>query len=796
MEQFCEALAQEMEIDAWQVAAALELLDGGATIHFVERYRREATGGLDTLQLSRLVERTEIWRAFLARRSAILGLMAGGGILGPEIEARIMAARDMTELEDTYLPYRTRKRNRAMAAREKGLEPLAVLLSEQDPGHDPRALAAKAIEDGADAATPDEALMGARDLLAEFICEDKTIRENLRDLFGREAMVRSNLVPGAEGDPRAMKFRDFFDYAEPLASIPSHRYLALRRAEGRKIVALSIRPDEEAAIDLMRELILVNDSPAAKEVEAAITDCWRRLLGPQLEAEFRTDAQKRSDSFAIGIFAVNVNSLLLAPALGDEPVLALDPGFVSGCKAVVLSRAGDHVEEITVHPNGGSEKRRREAKERLLDMIVRHDIEYVAVGNGSGGRETENYVRSIPDLPPYVKIIPVNENGASIYSVSPVAREELPHLDAQSRGAVSLGRRLKDPLAELVKIDPKAVGVGQYQQDVDQAALKKRLDEVISGCVNYVGADLNTASPQLLARVSGLDLSLARSIVRRRERLGPFRNRQELLEVERMTAKAFEQCAGFLRVRGGDNPLDDTSIHPESYHVVERMAADLNVTVETLLADANLRGHIDQRRYCDGKMGLPGIRTILGQLDEPGRDPRRSFKYTDRTTGYKSLAEIRPGMYLTGPVTNVTDFGAFIDIGLSVNGLIHKSQMAERFVRHPTEVVHVGMEVTAKVLEVDVPRGRLTLTMRSSLTTDAGRPCDETGGGDRLRTRFSPGQLAEAGKAGKGKRQKGPGRGPDVHPGVRIDPGQMPEAVEGDPSAPFNSAFQALNKLI
>lgn len=595
-------------------------------------------------------------------------------------------------------------------ARERGLEPLAQYLFRQEKG-DPVAHAVSFIDPEKQVPDAVSALAGARDILAEQFAEDSGARERLRALFERTAILRSKVASGKEEE--AATYRDYFTWEEPAARIPSHRTLAMFRGENEGMLRLSLRPaDETKAVEVLTRLFVRNDTPCGREVLAAVEDGYARLLAPALETEWRHTLKQKADAEAIRVFAENVRQLLLAPPLGAKIILAVDPGFRTGCKMVCLNREGKLLEYATINPHAGSENVRRESQTVLLDFVRRHAVETVAVGNGTAGRETEQFIRSLPDWPSTLPVVMVSESGASVYSASEVARAEFPDLDLTYRGAVSIGRRLADPLAELVKIDPKAIGVGQYQHDVNQSELKRCLDDVVMSCVNAVGVDVNTASEQLLTYVSGLGPTLARNIVAFRHENGPFISRKALLKVPRLGPKAFEQCSGFLRIRNTKNPLDGSAVHPESYAVVEKMATDVGATVKALMEDAGLRKKVDLSRYIDGRFGLPTLNDIMGELEKPGRDPRASFQPFAFAEGVSTLEDLKPGMRLPGIVTNVTAFGAFVDIGVHQDGLVHISQLADRFVKDPGEIVKVHQEVRVTVLDVDMARKRIALTLR------------------------------------------------------------------------------------
>lgn len=712
-----QRIADELRIRPEQVAAVARLLAEDATVPFIARYRKEATGSLDEVAVTSVRDRLDALRELDKRREAMLGSLEERRLLTDALRAALTAAETMTALEDCYLPYRPKRRTRASMAGERGLAPLAELLLRQDRGVLPEQAAAAYVtppDTEAARAVPDTAaaLAGAGDILAERVAEDATARKRLRSLLARDGVLSAAVVKGKEEE--GAKFRDYFAWEEPAAKAPSHRILALFRGEAEGVLRLRLRPRrEEDALRLLRRMFVLNDSPCGRKVQAAVDDGYRRLLAPALETELRATLKTRADAEAIRVFADNLRTLLLAPPLGARRVLAVDPGFRTGCKIVCLSREGALLEYATVNPHAGSAAARAEAGETVLRLLQAHGAEVAAVGNGTAGRETEQFLRELPGWPAEVPVVPVSESGASVYSASETARAEFPDLDLTYRGAISIGRRLMDPLAELVKIDPKAIGVGQYQHDVNQAALKRCLDDVVISCVNAVGVEVNTASEQLLTYVSGLGPTLAKNIVAWRYKNGPFSSRKELLDVPRLGPKAFEQAAGFLRIREGTNPLDAGAVHPESYPLVEAMARDCGAAVADLMACPELRRSIDLRRYVSGAVGLPTLTDILAELEKPGRDPRPAFKLFSFAEGVHGLEDLRPGMRLPGIVTNVTAFGAFVDIGVHQDGLVHISRLADRFVKNPAEVVSVHQEVTVTVLDVDARRRRIALSMKS-----------------------------------------------------------------------------------
>jgi uncharacterized protein len=711
-------LAQELELKIHQVAATAQLLQGGATVPFISRYRKEATGELDEVQVTAIRDRLEQLAQLDERRAAILGSLKERNLLSEELEKAIVAAGSLAQLEDIYQPFRPKKRTRATVAREKGLEPLAELLWRQDPATDVSAAATAhvghefTLDDGKHTqgkiASIDDALAGARDILAERISDDAAVRERLRGLYREQAVLSSKVSSGKEAE--GVKFKDYFDWKEPLAKAPSHRILALRRGESESFLILRITlPDELAGQAVVESLFVQGKSPAAGQVRLAAQDAFKRLLVPAMETEMRLESKKRADEAAIKVFAENLRELLLAAPLGQKAVLAIDPGFRTGGKVVLLDRQGKLLHHDVVYPD----RHAAEARDKLKGFVDFFKVEAIAIGNGTAGRETEAFVRSLA-LPPSIPVVMVNESGASIYSASEAARAEFPDHDLTVRGAVSIGRRLMDPLAELVKLDPKSIGVGQYQHDVDQLALKRALDDRVVSCVNAVGVEVNTASKQLLSYVSGLNSATAAAIVARRNEQGPFKSRAELLAVPRLGPKAFEQAAGFLRIRDAAHPLDGSAVHPERYPLVERMAADLGATVADLVHDARLRTRIKLENYATDDVGLPTLKDILAELAKPGRDPRRQFEAFSFTEGVNQPEDLKPGMKLPGIVTNVTAFGAFVDIGVHQDGLVHVSQLADSFVKDPAEVVKPQQKVTVTVVEVDLPRQRIALSMRSN----------------------------------------------------------------------------------
>jgi len=707
-QQHLTLVARELGLKPEQVQATARLLDEGCTVPFIARYRKEATGELDEVAIMAVRDRLHQLRELDSRRESILKSLEERGLLSDELKEQLEQAATLTELEDLYLPFRPKRRTRAMKAREKGLEPLALAILAQDPALDPAAEAQAYLDPEKELEEVDQALAGARDIIAELISEDPDTRAAMRRLYEKQAVITSKVIKGEE--EKGAKFKDYFDWSEPALAAAGHRVLAMRRGEKEGHLILRITVPQDEAIALLEQRHLKNHSPAAQQVALALADGFKRLLGPAMETEMRLVTKERAEREAIRVFAENLRELLLAPPLGPRRVLALDPGYRTGCKLVCLNEQGDLLHHDVI--NIMTARQRQEAADKLKALVQRFRIQAIAVGNGTAGRETEALVRSL-ELPGVV-VEMVNESGASVYSASQAAREEFPELDVSLRGAVSIGRRLMDPLAELVKIDPKSIGVGQYQHDVDQGELARSLQDVVVSCVNAVGVEVNTASPQLLAYVSGLGPSLARKMVAYREEHGPFRHRGELMQVPRLGPKAFEQAAGFLRIRDGENPLDASAVHPESYPVVEAMAADLGCRLQELIANQELIRRIDPSRYVDDKVGLPTINDILTELAKPGRDPRRSFEVFSFAEGVNQLEDLEPGMRLPGIVTNVTNFGAFVDIGVHQDGLVHISQMADHFVKDPRQELKVHQRVMVTVLEVDLARRRIALSMRSN----------------------------------------------------------------------------------
>jgi protein Tex len=701
-------VAIELSIDAKQVTSTIELLDEGATIPFISRYRKEMTGSLDEVQIANVRDLMQQYRALEQRREFILNTIEEQGKLTEELRGKIEAAENINQLEDLYLPYKPKRKTRATIAREKGLEPLALFLLEQKSG-DAEAKAEEFVNKEKEVEDAHAALDGARDIIAEMVSEDAPTREELRRLFKESALVRSRVVAGKEQEGE--KFRDYFDWDEKLMNCPSHRMLAMRRGENEGILMLDVAPSADDAMNVLSKKWLKAKNSCAEHVEAALLGSYKRLLQPSLETEFRQLTKELADEKAIEVFAQNLRELLLASPLGQKIVLALDPGFKSGCKVVVLDKQGKLLEHTVIYPHL-PQREVRASEDTLYRLLAKYRVEAISIGNGTASRETEEFVRSMTDIPKDIIITMVNESGASVYSASAAAREEFPDHDVTVRGAVSIGRRLTDPLAELVKIDAKSIGVGQYQHDVDQTLLQKKLDEVVESCVNAVGVELNTTSKQLLAYVSGIGPSLAKAIVDYRNENGPFKSRKDLSEVPRLGSKAFEQAAGFLRVRNSTNPLDKSAVHPESYPIVEKMAKDVGATIEELIESKEKRKLIDAKKYVTDTVGLPTLNDILKELDKPGRDPRKEFEVFKFQEGVNEIKDLREGMRLPGIVTNVTNFGAFVDIGVHQDGLVHISQLADTFVDDPNKIVKVAQKVMVTVTEVDAARKRIALSMK------------------------------------------------------------------------------------
>ena len=714
-------IAEALAVSEKQIQAAAALLEAGGTVPFIARYRKEATGALDEVAITTIRDRLTQLAELDKRREAVLKSIAEQGKLTDALKEKIAAAETLAALEDIYLPFRPKRRTRAMIAREKGLEPLAQKLFEQG-DMDPAAEAAGFVNEEKGVESVEAALAGARDIIAEWVNEDPNARARMRDLFMNKALLQSKVVE--EKRAEALKFKDYFDWEESVTSAPSHRVLAMRRGESEGFLNLRIRPPEAEALALLEALFVKRPGASAEQVRLAVRDSYKRLLSLSMETEVRLVTKQRADEAAIEIFAENLRHLLLASPLGQKNVMGVDPGFRTGCKIVCLDRQGKLLDNAAIFPHE-PQCQKAKAADVVLRMCRKHEIEVIAIGNGTAGRETEEFVRSL-DLPKDILVVMVNESGASVYSASETAREEFPEHDITVRGAVSIGRRLMDPLAELVKIDPKAIGVGQYQHDVDQTWLKRSLDDVVVSCVNNVGVEVNTASKQLLTYVAGLGASLAGNVVAYRNQNGPFRSREELRKVPRLGPKAFEQAAGFLRIRGSEHLLDATAVHPESYGIVDRMAADLGCAVRDLMRDEALRRRIKLKNYVTDSVGLPTLDDILGELAKPGRDPRQKFEVFRFAEGISKLEDLKPGMKLPGIVTNVAAFGAFVDVGVHQDGLVHVSQMADTFVKNPADVVKVQQHVTVTVLNVDLERKRIALSMKRAREPAESGPAEKS----------------------------------------------------------------------
>lgn len=708
MEQFSQMIADALKLPVHRVENTLKLLQGGATIPFISRYRKEATGGLDEVQISEISSRYEKLLELSKRKETIQSTIESLGKLTDDLRRRIDGCWDATELEDIYLPYKPKRKTRAEAARQKGLEPLAAWLMLQR-GNALDAYVKNFVK--GEVKNEEDALKGARDIIAEQVNEDEQARNQIRHQFSRQAVISAKVVKGKETDEAAAKYRDYFDFSEPLKRCSSHRLLAIRRGEAEGILKVSITPsDETECTDRLERRFVRGNNECSRQVCEAVNDAYKRLLKPAIETEFAALSKEKADDEAIRVFAGNLRQLLLAPPLGQKRVLSIDPGFRTGCKVVCLDAQGTllHNEAIYPHP---PKSEYQLAGRKLVKLVEQYRIEAIAIGNGTASRETEQFVTS-QRFDREIQVFVVSEDGASIYSASKTARDEFPDYDVTVRGAVSIGRRLMDPLAELVKIDAKSIGVGQYQHDVDQTKLKEALDQTVESCVNLVGVNVNTASSHLLTYVSGLGPVLAKNIVDYRTANGPFRSRRELLKVPRMGAKAFEQCAGFLRIPHAENPLDNSAVHPESYPIVERMAADLHCSVSDLIANRELRSRISPEKYVTDTVGLPTLTDILQELEKPGRDPRQKIQVFEFDKNVRTIDDVQEGMELPGIVTNITNFGCFVDLGIKEKGLIHVSQLADRFVSDPTTVVSIHQHVRVRVIGVDRERKRIALTMK------------------------------------------------------------------------------------
>ena len=697
-------IANSLQLTEKQVRNTIQLLNEGATIPFISRYRKEMTDGLDEVQIGDTKEQYDKLCELAKRKLAVLKSIEEQDKLTDELKARIDNCWNITELEDIYLPYKPKRRTRAEIAREKGLEPLAKMLMKQQ-SNDVVRMALPFVKDKVE--NVEDALAGARDIIAEWMNESEAARNSIRQIFAREAVISSKLIKGKEEE--AQKYRDYFDMSEKLARCSSHRLLAMRRGETEGFLRVSITPEDEHCLEKLDRIFVKGETESAEQVADAVTDAYKRLLKPSIETEFASESKAKADLEAIRVFAENLRQLLLAPPLGQQRVLGIDPGFRTGCKVVCLDAQGNLLHNETIYPHPPVNET-QQAMRKVQKMVEAYDIQAIAIGNGTAGRETEQFIQNTR-LDREVKLFVVSENGASIYSASKIARDEFPDYDVTVRGAVSIGRRLMDPLAELVKIDPKSIGVGQYQHDVDQLQLKKALDQTVENAVNRVGVNLNTASKHLLTYISGLGPQLAQNIVDFRAENGAFKNRKQLMKVPKMGAKSFEQSAGFLRIPDGENLLDNSAVHPESYGIVEAMAKDLKVDVKELIQNKELKKSIDLQKYITANVGLPTLNDILQELEKPGRDPRSGIKVFEFDANVKTITDLRTGMELPGIVTNITNFGAFVDIGIKENGLVHISNMSDKYISNPADVVSVHQHVKVRVLEIDAVRKRVQLKL-------------------------------------------------------------------------------------
>lgn len=704
-----QQLSTDLQISPKQIEATISLLDEGATVPFISRYRKERTGSLDEVQIAQIRDGVLKLRELDKRKEAIIKSIDEQEKLTPALRKKIEDAPTLAILEDIYLPYKPKRRTKATIAKEKGLEPLATLLFKQE-NIDIDSSAEKFIDAEKEVNSTEEALQGARDIIAEWMNENAEVRDLTRTVFNEKSIIKTKILKGKEEE--GQKYKDYFEWDEPLSKAPSHRILAMRRGEKEMFLSMDIAPDAEETVYQIKKEVVQGSNKASQQVEIAIEDAYKRLLKPSIETEMRLTSKRRADEEAITVFADNLRELLLASPLGQKAILAVDPGFRTGCKVVALDKQGKLLDHTAIYPNE-PQKETMKSGAIVSAWCEKYKLEAIAVGNGTASRETEAFLKSL-GLPTSIPIIMVNESGASIYSASDVAREEFPDHDVTVRGSVSIGRRLADPLAELVKLDPKSIGVGQYQHDVDQSLLKNQLDDVVSSCVNMVGVELNTSSKQLLTYVSGLGPSLADNIIKFREENGPFQSRKDLLKVPRMGAKAFEQAAGFLRIRDAKNLLDRSGVHPETYHIVNQMAKDVACTVAELMASKEKRQAIDLKKYITDDIGLPTLQDILKELDKPGRDPREGFEVFSFQDGVHEIEDLKIGMSLPGIVTNVTKFGAFVDVGVHQDGLVHISELSNNFVSDPAQVVKVQQKVQVTVLEVDASRKRISLSMKTN----------------------------------------------------------------------------------
>lgn len=700
-------IAKNCGIENWQAENTLKLIEEGATVPFISRYRKERTGNLDEVQIGAVADALDKIKALKERKEAIIKNIEKQGKLTDELKARIAKSWDPVEVEDIYAPFKRKTKTRAESAREAGLEPLAKMIMSQGNGN-VESMAQRFVK--GKVKSTDDAIKGAKDIIAEWVSESEAAKKTIRGIFAREAVIESKVIKGKEEEGE--KYKDYFKRSEPLRRCSSHRLLAMRRGESEKILNVSISADKEVCIDRLCRIFVRGDNESADEVEDAVEDSYKRLISTSIETEFANASKEKADQEAIKVFSENLRQLLLAPPLGQKRVMGIDPGFRTGCKVVCIDAQGNLLHNETIYPHAPHNKE-AQARRSVQKMVEAYNIEAIAIGNGTASRETEHFIANTR-YDREVKVFVVSENGASIYSASKVAREEFPDYDVTVRGAVSIARRLMDPLAELVKIDPKSIGVGQYQHDVDQNSLKKALDAVVESCVNSVGVDVNTASRHLLMYVSGLGEQTAQNIVDYRAQNGPFKNRKELLKVSNIGNKTFEQCAGFLRIRNGENPLDNTAVHPESYDIVTKMAKDNGESVEQFIADKNARQSISLDKYVTETTGLPTLKDIMQELDKPGRDPRKGVKVFSFNENVKTMDDLQTGMLLPGIVTNITNFGAFVDVGIKENGLVHISQMSDEFVNDPNQVVRLQQQVIVKVIGIDKERKRVQLSLKES----------------------------------------------------------------------------------
>lgn len=720
MPSYYSRIAKELSVHADQVKSTIQLLEDGGTVPFIARYRKELTGSLDEVQIAAVRDRLEQMKEVDKRREAIIKSIEEQDKLTDDLREKLENAESLTVLEDIYLPYKPKRKTRASIAREKGLEPLAERIFHQE-SFDVQKEAKLYLNADLGVETEEEALKGARDIIAEWINEDAEIREQIRRYFQHKATIKSRVFAGKEAE--AQKYKDYFEWEEELSKAPSHRVLAMRRGEAELFLMLDLLPPAEGAIELLERAFIETENEAAEQLRLAVKDGYKRLLRPSMETELRALSKQKADEEAISVFSKNLEKLLMAAPLGQKAVIAIDPGFRTGCKMVCLDKQGKLLAHTAIFPNE-PQKDVAGSRKQILTWVEKYDVQAIAIGNGTAGRETESFVKAI-GLPSSIAVVMVNESGASIYSASEIAREEFGELDLTVRGAVSIGRRLMDPLAELVKLDPKSIGVGQYQHDVDQSALKHSLDDVVMRCVNAVGVEINTASEQLLTYVAGLGPKLAKNVVEYRNEHGAFKSRSEVKKVSRLGEKAFEQAAGFLRIRDAKNPLDNSAVHPEAYAIVQKMAKDLNCKIQDLIINDELRKKIKLSNYVSDNIGMPTLKDIMVELAKPGRDPREQFEVFSFAEGVNKPEDLKIGMKLPGLVTNVTNFGAFVDIGVHQDGLVHISQLADRFVKNPEDVVSVQQQVMVTVTEVDLGRKRIALSMKKDPFSDSSSSRDK-----------------------------------------------------------------------